>query len=136
MNRQEMHRARMERINIVGTKAQRRKKYKDILKEIGARNITFSNISNDEKMLGLMDVFDQKEGTMDELAALKIMSIVLSGADRDSLKAFEIVRDTVGEKPSNNVELAITKSPLDGMTTEELRELLEMYRDEPTTEDD
>lgn len=130
-----MHRARMERINIVGTKAQRRKKYKDILKEIGARNITFSNISNDEKMLGLMDVFDQKEGTMDELAALKIMSIVLSGADRDSLKAFEIVRDTVGEKPSNNVELAITKSPLDGMTTEELRELLEMYRDEPTTED-
>lgn len=135
MNKQEMHRARMERINIVGTKAQRRKKYKDILKEIGARNITFSNISNDEKMLGLMDVFDQKEGTMDELAALKIMSIVLSGADRDSLKAFEIVRDTVGEKPSNNVELAITKSPLDGMTTEELRELLEMYRDEPTTED-
>lgn len=125
-----MRRAHMEQLNMKGTKAENKKKYSSILRELGARKITFSNILRDEKMNGVLEVFDMFEGTMDELASLKLMSIMLSGADRDSLKAFEIVRDTVGEKPLNNVEVLVKKSPLDDMTTEEIRELLLLCDDD------
>jgi hypothetical protein len=45
---------------------------------------------------------------------------------KESDKGFEVFRDTIGEKPVESVELnAEVRNPFDGLTTDELRKLIE-----------
>jgi len=47
---------------------------------------------------------------------------------RGDLKAFELIRDTIGEKPTESMVLtANVNTPYDELTAEQLRELLKMH---------
>ena len=47
-------------------------------------------------------------------------------AKRGNLRAFEIYRDTIGEKPENKVNVnGKVENPFEGLTTEELKKLVD-----------
>lgn len=133
MNTQRAYNKRMEKIALVGTPKQRRKKYRDIVKEMGARNITLEDIASDSfngKYLGFLDMMDETGMTMDEAAILQQYSKAI--VDRDT-KAVEFLRDTAGEKPSTQVDLhsdndnGLSKMSLDELV--ELRDLLKQQKE-------
>lgn len=114
----------MERLNRIGTPKERRKKYKDIVKEMGSRNITLEDISSDAfngKFRGFLDMMDEKGMTMDEALVLQQYAKAITQQDT---KAAEFIRDTAGEKPSTNVNMNVEDTPgISSMSTEELLEL-------------
>ena len=60
----------MERINRIGTSKERRKKYKHIVEELGARGITLNDISDENfngKSRGFIDMIKNEKMTMDEV---------------------------------------------------------------------
>lgn len=66
---------------------------------------------------------DLKERCTPERLA-KINEKVLAMAERGNLKAYELVRDGLGEKPNDKVELSGTvTNPMAGLTEDELRKL-------------
>lgn len=119
----------MEKQNLLGTPKQRRKKYKEIVKEMGARQITLDDISKDDmngKLPGFLDMMDKTGMTMDEAAILQQYSKAI--IDRDT-KAVEFLRDTVGEKPSQQLDINSTdESGLSKMSYEELIELRDLLK--------
>lgn len=129
MNTQRAYNKRMEKLNLLGTPKQRRKKYKDIVKELGARNITLNDIASDDlngKYLGFLDMMDETGMTMDEAAVLQQYSKAI--IDRDT-KAVEFLRDTVGEKPSTQLDIkSDDESGLSKMSLEELIELRDLLK--------
>ena len=129
MNTQRAYNKRMEKLNLLGTPKQRRKKYKDIVKELGARNITLKDIASDDlngKYLGFLDMMDETGMTMDEAAVLQQYSKAI--IDRDT-KAVEFLRDTVGEKPSTQLDIkSDDESGLSKMSLEELIELRDLLK--------
>lgn len=129
MNTQRAYNKRMEKLNLLGTPKQRRKKYKDIVKELGARNITLKDIASDDlngKYLGFLDMMDETGMTMDEAAVLQQYSKAI--IDRDT-KAVEFLRDTVGEKPSTQLDIkSEDESGLSKMSLEELIELRDLLK--------
>lgn len=53
------------------------------------------------------------------------IAAIMQRFKRGDLKAFELIRDTVGEKPTENVNMnASITSPYDDLTADQLRELL------------
>ena len=136
MNTQRAYNKRMEKLNLLGTPKQRRKKYKDIVKELGARNITLKDIASDDlngKYLGFLDMMDETGMTMDEAAVLQQYSKAI--IDRDT-KAVEFLRDTVGEKPSTQVDLNTNdESGLSKMSLEELIELRDLLKQQSQKEE-
>lgn len=119
----------MEKQNLLGTPKQRRKKYKEIVKEMGARQITLDDISKDDmngKLPGFLDMMDKTGMTMDEAAVLQQYSKAI--IDRDT-RAVEFLRDTVGEKPSQQLDINSTdESGLSKMSYEELIELRDLLK--------
>lgn len=119
----------MEKQNLLGTPKQRRKKYKEIVKEMGARQITLDDISKDDmngKLPGFLDMMDKTGMTMDEAAILQQYSKAI--IDRDT-RAVEFLRDTVGEKPSQQLDINSTdESGLSKMSYEELIELRDLLK--------
>ena len=126
----------MEKLNLLGTPKQRRKKYKDIVKELGARNITLKDIASDDlngKYLGFLDMMDETGMTMDEAAVLQQYSKAI--VDRDT-KAVEFLRDTVGEKPSTQLDIkSEDESGLSKMSLEELIELRDLLKQQSQKEE-
>lgn len=129
MNTQRAYNKKMEKQNLLGTPKQRRKKYKEIVKEMGARQITLDDISKDDmngKLPGFLDMMDETGMTMDEAAILQQYSKAI--IDRDT-KAVEFLRDTVGEKPSQQLDINSTdESGLSKMSYEELIELRDLLK--------
>lgn len=119
----------MEKQNLLGTPKQRRKKYKEIVKEMGARQITLEDISKDDfngKLPGFLDMMDETGMTMDEAAVLQQYSKAI--IDRDT-RAVEFLRDTVGEKPSQQLDInSNDESGLSKMSYEELIELRDLLK--------
>lgn len=136
MNTQRAYNKRMEKLNLLGTPKQRRKKYKDIVKELGARNITLKDIASDDlngKYLGFLDMMDETGMTMDEAAVLQQYSKAI--VDRDT-KAVEFLRDTVGEKPSTQLGIKTEdESGLSKMSLEELIELRDLLKQQSQKEE-
>lgn len=129
MNIQRAYNKKMEKQNLLGTPKQRRKKYKEIVKEMGARQITLDDISKDDmngKLPGFLDMMDKTGMTMDEAAILQQYSKAI--IDRDT-RAVEFLRDTVGEKPSQQLDINSTdESGLSKMSYEELIELRDLLK--------
>lgn len=120
----------MERINRTGTPSQKRKKYKTIVKELGARGITMKDISQDNfngKSMGFLEMMGESGMTFDEVVVLQQYAKAIINQDT---KAAEFLRDSVGDKPSSTVNMNVEeKSGLESMSLEELEQykrLLEM----------
>lgn len=129
MNTQRAYNKRMEKQNLLGTPKQRRKKYREIVKEMGARQITLEDISKDDfngKLPGFLDMMDETGMTMDEAAVLQQYSKAI--IDRDT-RAVEFLRDTVGEKPSQQLDInSNDESGLSKMSYDELIELRDLLK--------
>lgn len=99
-----------------------RKTYKKIIEELGARNITIENIAHGEKQAGFLDLIDETGATLDELAVLQQYSKAI--IDRDT-RAAEFLRDSVGEKPSQVIDV----KPQSGLSQLSLDELVALQED-------
>lgn len=53
-----------------------------------------------------------------------MMVCLIQKALKGDLSAIAMVRDTVGEKPTEKVEATVTKNPFDELTADELRKLI------------
>lgn len=54
----------------------------------------------------------------------KISTALIEQAQNGNTKAFEIIRDTIEEKPRDNIQISgEVNNPFSGMTTEELRKI-------------
>ena len=115
----------MERINRTGTPSQIRKKYKTIVKELGARGITMKDISQDNfngKSMGFLEMMGESGMTFDEVVVLQQYAKAIINQDT---KAAEFLRDSVGDKPSTNVNMNVEETS--GMAAMSLEEL-EQYK--------
>ena len=72
-----------------------------------------------EELITLLETkIDNK--TMQEKISFSLIQEALGG----NVKAFETIRDTIGEKPKENVNITgEVNNPFAGMTTEELRKI-------------
>lgn len=127
MNSQRAYNKRMEKLNMLGTKKSRRRKYKTIIEEMGARNISLSDIANGVKgkEKGFLDLMDKTGMTMDETVVLQQYSKAI--IERDT-RAAEFLRDSVGEKPSQVIDVNGEVSGLSAMSLDELLELKELLK--------
>lgn len=120
------YRKLMETLALKGTKKENQRKYKTIIQELGEREITLSDIAEHNKLPGLMEMVGDKTMTLSDLAMLQVYAkIILTG----DIKAAEFLRDTVGEKPTTQVELSQQASPLTEMSKEDLVVLAEAFKD-------
>lgn len=111
---------------LKATSKARRKKYKDIIKEMGECQITLKDISKGEKLEGLAYLLDKNGATLDEYVVLQQYSNAIY--DR-STKAAEFLRDSAGEKPSTTVDLNDGRtSGLAQMSLEELQEMRDLLK--------
>lgn len=73
-----------------------------------------------EELLALLEV-KVEDKTMQEKISFSLIQEALSG----NVKAFETIRDTIGEKPQDKVNISgEVNNPFSGMSTEELRKIL------------
>lgn len=117
---------KLEQLARLGTKAQRRKKYKMIIQELGARHISLADIANGDKMPGFLEMLDKTGSTMDDAVILQQYANAI--IDRDT-RAAEFLRDTVGEKPSNTVDLTTNEGGLSKLSDEDLASLLTLLKE-------
>ena len=62
-----------------------------------------------------------KNITIDQAMMVCLVQKALKG----DLSAITMIRDTIGEKPAEKVEATVKKNPLDELTADELRKLIE-----------
>ena len=106
----------------------RRKKYKDIIKELGDCQISLDDIASGKKTDGFLYLLDKNGATFDEMVVLQQYSKAI--VDRDT-KSAEFLRDSVGEKPSTQVDLNDSRtSGLAQMSLEELKEFRDLLKKE------
>ena len=122
MNSQRAYNKRMEQLNLQGTKKQRRKKYAQIVKDMGERSITLEDIAGGlgDKEKGFLDMMDKNGMTMNEAVVLQQYAKAIINQDTRSA---EFLRDTAGEKPSTQIDLTSDEGGLSKMSLEELKEL-------------
>ena len=127
MNSQRAYNKRMEQINLQGTKKQRRKKYKAIIEEMGARGITLVDLANNlkGKDKGFLDMKTETGMTLDE--AVVVQQYAKAIIDKDT-RAAEFLRDSVGEKPSQQIDVNGEVSGLSAMSLDELLELRDLLK--------
>lgn len=128
MKNQRQYNKAQETRNLIGTPKQRRKKYAHIVKELGARGITLEDISKDDlngKYVGFLDMMRETGMTMDEAVVMQQYSKAI--IDRDT-KSAEFLRDTVGEKPSTQIDMRTEASGLSEMALEDLLELRDLLK--------
>lgn len=128
MNTQKAYNKRMEKQALTGTPKQKRKKYKEIVKEMGARGITLEDISKGlgKKEKGFLDMMKETEMSMDEVVVMQQYAKAI--IDQDTRSA-EFLRDTVGEKPSTQIDVNdVSENGLSQMSIEELKELRDLLK--------
>lgn len=138
MRNQRAYNKQQETKNLIGTPKQRRKKYAQIVKEMGARGITMEDLSKNDlngKQVGFLDMMKETGMTMDEAVVLQQYSKAI--IDRDT-KSAEFLRDTAGEKPSTQLDInSKEESGLSQMSLTELKELLSLLKEsQQGSEDD
>ena len=70
-----------------------------------------------EELLILLEQNDYQE---------KISIAILEQAKKGNTKAYEIIRDTIGEKPKENINVSgELNNPFTGMSTDELRKIVD-----------
>ena len=130
MNRDKAYNRLRESSNLSKALKENRKKYKDIVKELGVRKISLEDIAHDKKTIGFIDALDSKGATLDEMVVLQQYAKAI--IDRDT-KSAEFLRDTAGEKPSTQIDVndknenGIAKLTLDQLI--ELRDLLKQNKE-------
>lgn len=73
-----------------------------------------------DELLALLEVKVENK-TIQEKISFSLIQEALSG----NVKAFETIRDTIGEKPQDKVNISgKVNNPFSGMSTEELRKIL------------
>ena len=112
----------MEKRALVGDAKTRRRKYREIIRELGIRHITLSDINNNTKSQGFAEMLADTSMTMDDMVILQQYSKAI--IDRDT-KSAEFLRDTAGEKPSTQIDMSVEEKGLSKMSLDELRELKE-----------
>lgn len=130
MRTQKSYNKQMEALNAKFTKKEARKKYSEIVKELGERHITLSDIDNNfsGKERGFIDMLNNTSMTMDDVLVLQQYAKAILHQDT---RAAEFLRDTAGEKPSTQVDLsATTEGGLSKMSLEELKELRDLLKGE------
>ena len=112
----------MEQLNLNGSKKQRRKKYSQIVKDLGGRNITLEDIAGGlgDKEKGFLDMMSKEGMTMNEAVVLQQYAKAIINQDTRSA---EFLRDTAGEKPSTQIDLSSDEGGLSKMSLEDLKEL-------------
>lgn len=59
-------------------------------------------------------------------AQKKISTALIEQAEKGNTKAYEIIRDTIEEKPKQNINISgEVNNPFSGMSTEELRQMIQ-----------
>lgn len=114
------HNAAMERLNSNETSAKRKRRYKNIIQDLGERQISLEDLGSGSKAPGVLDCILSNGGTLDEFVILKQYAKAIIDSDT---KAAEFLRDTSGQKPTTAVDLATNTSGLSEMTLEELTSL-------------
>lgn len=103
-----------------------RKKYKDIIKELGECQISLDDIASGKKTDGFLYLLDKNGATFDEMVVLQQYSKAI--VDRDT-KSAEFLRDSAGEKPSTQVDLTTKdESGISKMSLDELKELRDLLK--------
>ena len=121
--------SRMEKLNRLGTPKQRRRKYREIIKELGARNIKLSDIIDPDspKQIGFLDMLDTiPNATLDDAVILQQYGNAILNSDTRSA---EFLRDSAGEKPSQQLVVEDTTSDISKMTLEELEDLHDLLKE-------
>lgn len=73
-----------------------------------------------EELITLLET-KVEDKTIQEKISFSLIQEALSG----NVKAFETIRDTIGEKPQDKLNISVeVNNPFSGMTTEELRKIL------------
>lgn len=114
---------RQENLALHGSKKEQHKKWKNIAKELSDRHISLGDISDPSspKQYALMDIAKQEHLSLGELTVLRqFAEAIYTGSTR----AAEFVRDTMGEKPTNDISLTTQKSPIEEMSDEDLALLI------------
>lgn len=115
---------KMENHYLFGDKKAIHKKWKNIVSELSDREITLEDICNPEsnKQLGLLEVVKDQKMSLGDLALLRQYGeAILNGSTR----AAEFLRDTMGEKPTTQIDMNVEEKGLKKMSYEELLELKE-----------
>lgn len=117
-----------ESLNLKGTKKERRRKYKQIISELGIRNITMEDIATGlgDKEPGFINMMHETDMTLDEAVVLQQYAKAIINQDT---RAAEFLRDSVGEKPSQQLDINTTdESGISQMSYEELIELRDLLK--------
>ena len=131
---QRLHNYAMERNIVSETKGARKRRYKQIIEELGKREISLIDITEGIKNKGVLDAILGKGGSLDDFVVLQQYAKAIVDADT---KAAEFLRDTSGQKPTTSVDLATTTGGLSEMSLEELtafREELEAAKEQQKDE--
>ena len=102
-----------------------KRRFKELINDLGDRHISLQNIVLGEKSIGMQDFYQQNEVSYKEAVVLAQYAKAIVNQDT---KAAEFLRDTAGEKPSTDLNIQDARSPLQDLSTEELRLLAEHYR--------
>lgn len=117
--------------------ASNRYKYREIIKEIGSRGITLADICDPDspKQRGLLQMMRDPNTplTYDELLILRQYA---EGILEGSTRAAEFIRDTAGERPSNDVNLTTRTNPISDLSDEEIASLIAQIKEGVSHGDD
>ena len=124
--KQRAYATRMEQMNLNGKKALH-KKWKNIASELSDREITLEDICNPDspKQLGLLELAKSQKMSLGDLTILRQYSEAIVNG---STKAAEFIRDTMGEKPTTQLDVNTNECGIKNMSEAELREMLELLR--------
>lgn len=125
---QKIENTRRENLALFGNKTQQHKKWKNVVKELSDREISLGDIAdeNSPAQYTLQAIAKENHLTLGELVVLRQYAEAIHG----STKSAEFLRDTMGEKPSNDVNLSTTQSPLASLSDDDLRLILENLKND------
>ena len=105
----------------------KRKALKDTLEILMNMPVNKGKVADIESIRSFAEL-NGKNITVDQAIMIKLIQKALRG----NLNAIMTIRDTVGEKPAEkvNVDATVTKNPFDELTADELRKLIEQGEDE------
>lgn len=122
MNPEKGRNTMLENFGLYGSKASRTRKWAEIAKDLGERQISLKDVYEGKKAEGVKEVFKDNQVT---LAEATIFGQYLKSVYDLDTRAAEFVRDTAGEKPKVQVELEQKTNPFDGISTDELSAWME-----------
>ncbi len=114
---------RIENLNFYGNKAQMKRRFKDIIDDLGDRNITLNDVIDptSPKQLGLKEVLRDNQATLNDLVILRQYSKAIVDSDT---RAAEFLRDTKGEKPRTDIDITNTRTPISSLSDQDLADLI------------